>query len=429
MAEPSIPSATPIVPASLWKQLSARDIRHLGDALQHKDFRFFLGGAFLSNIGTWMQSIAQAWLVLQLTNSPFYLGLDGFANTLPISIFALLGGVAADRLDRRKLLLGTQWGMMILALLQAILTQLQMIKVWHVIVFSFCTGLTQALAWPVYQAILANIVQREHISNAIALNSTQFNIARTVGPLLGALGLSLIGTAGCFYVNAFSFLAVIVALYRVKQPANRTAAGPAETGVMASLREGFGFLAADRSLGWILVTMAMTTLLGVPMVTLLPIFARDILQVGAHGLGIMVGSFGMGAILAGILVALLGDFHGKGLFVARSVLLFVVGLIGFSLSRNFLLSVVCLFFSGFSMVGFASVINTMIQRAVPDHLRGRAMSMFVFSFGGCMPFGNLLSGYLAKVFGAPHALLGQGLALACFALYICIFRSEIRTHP
>ncbi len=429
MADSLLPPSASVVPVSLWKQLTARDIKHLGEALHHKDFRFFLGGAFLSNVGTWMQAIAQAWLVLQLTNSPFFLGLDGFANTLPISIFALLGGVAADRFDRRKLLLGTQWIMMILALLQAVLTQLQVIRVWHVIFFSFCTGLTQAIAWPVYQAILANIVKREHISNAIALNSTQFNIARTIGPLIGAVGLSLIGTAGCFYLNAVSFAAVIFALDRVKQPANRKIPGSTETGVMASLREGFGFLAADRSLGWILITMAATTLLGVPMMTLLPIFARDILQVGPHGLGVMVGAFGLGAILAGILVALLGDFQGKGRFVARNVLLFVVGLVGFSLSSNFLLSVICLFFSGFSMVGFASVINTMIQRAVPDHLRGRAMSMFVFSFGGCMPFGNLMAGYLANVFGAPRALLGQGVVLAIFSLYVCCYRSEIRTHP
>ena len=162
MAESSVPSS-PIVPVSLWRQLTSRERKHLIGALHDPSFRFFLGGAFLSNIGTWMQSIAQAWLVLQLTNSPFYLGLDGFANTIPIAIFSLWGGVVADRFDRRKLLLTTQWILGLLALGLALLTQLKVVTVWEVILFSFCTGLTQSIAWPVYQAELANIVHREHL--------------------------------------------------------------------------------------------------------------------------------------------------------------------------------------------------------------------------------------------------------------------------
>ncbi|OGR92517.1 MAG: hypothetical protein A2992_08590 [Elusimicrobia bacterium RIFCSPLOWO2_01_FULL_59_12] len=373
-----------------------------------------------------MQSVAQAWLVLHLTDSPFYLGLDAFANTLPLAAFSLLGGVAADRFDRKKLLLWTQWVMLFLALVQAVMTQVHLIRVWHVIFFSFCTGLTQAIAWPVYQAVLANIVQREHMSNAIALNSTQFNLARTLGPLLGAMGLSVFGTAGCFYANAVSFVAVIAALVRVHQPTNRRSPDSVETGVIASIREGFGYLATEKSLAWVLVTMAATTLLGIPLVTLLPVFARDILKVGATGLGILVGAFGAGAVFSGILVAFLGDFRGKGLFVMRSALLFVGAMIGFAVSLNMLVSVICLFLAGFAMVGYASVINTMIQSAVPDHLRGRAMSLFVFSFGGCMPFGNLMAGYLAHVFTAPRALLGQGLVLGCVVLYIFYVRTEVR---
>jgi MFS family permease len=375
-----------------------------------------------------MQSVAQAWLVLQLTNSPFYLGLDGFANTLPIAVFSLAGGVIADRFDRRKLLINTQWIMLGLALVLAILTQLHRVTVWQVIVFSFCTGLTQAIAWPVYQAILANIVQREHMSNAIALNSTQFNLARMIGPVLGAVALNAFGTAGCFYANAISFLAVIYALRRVHQPANRQAPGVKPSSLMESLREGLGYVAGEKKMKWLLITMAVSTLLGVPMVTLLPVFARDILHVGASGFGIMVGAFGAGAVSAGVLVAVLGDFQGKGLFVVRSVVLFVLGMLGFALSRDMLISVICLWVAGFSMVGYASVINTMLQHTVPDHLRGRAMSLFVFSFGGCMPFGNLLAGYFAKVFSAPATLIGQGLLLGVFTLYLYIFHPEIRAN-
>jgi MFS family permease len=427
LAESSVPSA-PIVPASLWQQLSSRELKQLIGALGDPSFRLFLGGAFLSNVGSWMQSIAQAWLVLQLTNSPFYLGLDGFANTIPIAVFALGGGVIADRFDRRKLLLATQWILLILALVLALLTQLKVVTVWEVILFSFCTGLTQSIAWPVYQAILANIVHREHLSNAIALNSTQFNLARMVGPVIGALALSTVGTAGCFYANAVSFLTVIYALWRMRQPVNRRPTGLERVSFLESIREGMGYMLAARSLLWLLVTMAVTTLLGVPLVTLLPVFARDILKIGASGFGILVGSFGVGAVIAGVLVALLGDFQGKGRFVVRSMFLFVVGMLGFSISRNLLVSVLCLVICGFSMVGYASVINTVIQGNVPDHLRGRAMSLFVFSFGGCMPFGNLLAGYLAKVFTAPTALIGQGLVLGCFALYIFFFHPEIRSE-
>jgi MFS family permease len=375
-----------------------------------------------------MQSVAQAWLVLQLTNSPFYLGLDGFANTLPIALFSLWGGVVADRFDRRRLLIWTQWIMLGLALVLAILSQAHLVTVWLVIGFSFCTGLTQAIAWPVYQAVLANIVRREHMSNAIALNSTQFNVARMIGPVLGAAALSTVGTAGCFYANAVSFLAVIYALTRVQQVTNRKPPGFEETSLLQSMREGLGYVAKDSRLKWILVTMAVSTLLGVPLVTLLPVFARDILHVGAAGYGILVGAFGAGAVSAGVLVALLGDFHGKGLFVVRSIVLFVLGMLGFALSRNMLISVICLLVTGFSMVGYASVINTMIQKTVPDHLRGRAMSLFVFSFGGCMPFGNLLAGYFAKVFSAPTALLGQGFVLGLFSVYLYCFHPEIREH-
>jgi MFS family permease len=426
MSESPLP-APPIVPASLWQRLSSRDYKHLTSVLRHKDFRIFLAGSFLSNIGTWMQSLAQAWLVLQLSNSPFYLGLDGFANTIPIAIFALLGGVAADRLDRRRLLLWTQGVMCALALMLAVLAQFEIITVWEVIFFSFCTGLAQSIAWPVYQAVLANIVPRENMSQAIALNSTQFNLARMIGPLFGAVALSSIGTAGCFYANAFSFVGVMYAMYRLRQPTNRRSPEEMQQGVLESMREGLGYMVANKALLWLLISMAVTTLLGVPLVTLLPVFARDVLTIGASGLGILVGAFGAGAVAGGILVAILGDFHGKGRFVVNGMAFFVVGMIGFAVSRNVLISVICLFFTGFSMVSFVSVINTVIQNSVPDHLRGRAMSLFVFAFGGVMPLANLLAGTLAKFYTAPHALLMQGLALGGYVVYLYYFHREIRS--
>jgi predicted MFS family arabinose efflux permease len=275
--------------------------------------------------------------------------------------------------------------------------------------------------------MMANIVRREHLSNAIALNSTQFNIARMIGPLVGALALSLFGTAGCFYANAVSFLAVIWALTQVHTPANRRPSAISATGFFQSFKEGFSYLAGQRAMIWLLVALAASSVFGIPLVTLLPVFARDILKIGAAGYGVLVGAFGAGAVLSGILIAFLGDFSGKGRFVLIQMMLFVLGMAGFAFSKNLLVSVLCLLVTGFSMVGFASVTNTIIQAGVPDHLRGRAMSLFVFSFGGCMPLGNLLAGYLAKVYTAPEALLAQATALGFFVGYIYIFHPEVLT--
>jgi len=405
------------VPARIAGGDSAPPLRRIVASLEQEQFRYFLAGSFLSNVGSWMQSVAQAWLMLEISNSAFYLGLDGFANTIPISIFAFWGGVIADRVDRRKLLINTQWFLLCLAIALGVMAQFKLVRIWHILMFSFCTGLTQAVAWPVYQAVMGSIIPRQHLPNAIALNSVQFNLARTIGPLMGALGLHWFGTAGCFYANAISFLAVIAAVSRVTIPAPATP-GPIPKSMLHSLREGLRSMIEKRALLWLLLLLASTSILGVPLVMLLPVYARDILKIGASGLGLLVGSFGAGAVIGAFGVAWRGDFSGKGRFVLHMILLFAASMLGFSQSTWLPLSLTCLFVSGFSMIGFASVINSLVQNSVPDHLRGRAVSIFVFSFGGCMPLGNLLSGWLAKVFGAPAALLGQGIVLGLFVLYV-----------
>jgi predicted MFS family arabinose efflux permease len=400
----------------------------VGAALREPRFRFFLGGSFLSNVGSWMQTVAEAWLVLQITNSAFYLGLNGFANTIPLALFAFWGGVIADRFDRRRLLLGTQWLMMCLALTLAILVQTHRVQVWQIIFLSCMAGLVQAVAWPAYQSVLANVVEPDQLTNAIALNSTQFNLARTLGPLAGAWGLSHLGTAGCFYANAASFLAVILALIRIRD-LRKDRRQPSRTGFFEAFTEGFRFMRSEKTLLWFLIIMGVTSILGVPMVTLLPIFARDVLHRGVEAFGMLVGSFGAGAIVAGLGVALLGNFQHKGRVVMASLWIFVGALLAFSVSRIFWLSMVCLMAAGFSMVGYASLINSIVQSTAPDHMRGRAMSVFVFAFGGCMPVGNLMAGFLAKHLGAPETLLFQGLALAGFALYVQLAHREVLRHP
>jgi MFS family permease len=395
-------------------------LNRLFAALQQKQFRYFLAGSFLSNIGSWMQSLALAWLILDLTHSPFYLGLEGFANTIPISIFAFYGGMIADRFERKRLLILTQWVMLLLATILGVLTHLHMIRIWEIVLLAFIGGLSQSIAWPVYQTVMANVAERQHLSNAIALNSAQFNMARTIGPVVGALGLQYFGTAGCFYANAVSFLAVIFALEAIQIPMNRHTPELSESGFIETFRAALTYMYAQKNLFWLLVMMAATSVLGVPLVTLLPAFAREILHLDPSGLGSLMASFGAGAVLGGFVIAYLGDFPGKERFAIRGELLFVAGMIAFSFSRDILVCMVFLFIIGFSMVSFASVVNSLVQSKVPEHMRGRAMSLFVFAFGGCMPFGNLLAGWLARQWSVPSALLLQGLVLGLLVGYISI---------
>jgi MFS family permease len=405
-------------------QIFSSPWRRMAAALHRRPFRYFLAGSFLSNVGTWMQAVAQAWLVLELTDSAFYLGLDGFANTIPLSIFAFAGGLVADRVDRKRTLLAAQWVMMGLAISLAVLTQFGWIRVWQIIAFSFLTGLTQAISWPVYQAIMGDIADRRHLSNAIALNSAQFNLARTVGPVVGALALQWFGAAGCFYANALSFLGVVAALSQVKV-ATHPRPARAAVSVKAALQEGLAYIATQPGLLWLLITLAASSLLGVPLVTMLPVFARDILRIGPSGLGALVGALGAGAVTGGMIVAYRGDFPLKGQFVLRSFMLFVAAMIGFALSRQVILSLVCLGAAGFAMVGFASVINSLVQTNAPNEIRGRAMSLFIFAFGGVMPLGNLLAGALAHAYGASAAMVALGLALGGFVAFVRLGHPEI----
>jgi MFS family permease len=387
-------------------------------ALRHKAFRYFLLGSFLSNVGSWMQSLALSWLILDLTHSPFYLGLEAFVNTIPLSLFTFYGGVVADRFDRKKVLMWTQWVMLALALTLAILTQSGTIQIWHILAIAFMGGLAQSIAWPVYQAVMANVAEREHLSNAIALNSAQFNLARTIGPVAGALGLQYFGTAGCFYVNALSFLAVLAALGVIRIPMNRQSPDVPDLGFLIHFKEVLIYMMAQKKLFWLLVILAATSVLGVPMITLLPAFARQVLRLDPSGLGTLMASFGMGAVLGGFVVAYLGEFAEKERFALRGEFLFVAAMLAICFTRNTLLCMILLFVAGFAMVSFASVVNSLVQHTVPEHMRGRAMSLFVFAFGGFMPVGNLLAGIWAEHHGVPHALLGMGSALGVVIAYI-----------
>ena len=406
-------------------------------ALSHRNYRLFWTGALLSNVGTWMQAVAQGWLVLSMTDSPFYLGLDAFMATAPGLLFTLAGGVFADLVDRRRLLIYTQIGAGLSALTLAILISTQVVRpndfthVWIVFVLSFFTGCCMALASPSYQAITIDLVGREDLPNAIALNSTQFQFSRVVGPALAGIALSAFGIAGCFYANALSYVAVVtaLALVRFEHHENDVDAVRATKDTRAlwnDLIEGFRYVRKRPRVFMLLSISAVTSLFGAPYFALVPYFARNIFHLGETGLATMMGTAGAGAFFGALFLVLLGNFRYKGWFVLGGAFFFSLALVGFSLSTDYLLSLLFLFFMGFAIVCSVAVINTLLQQLVTDEMRGRVMSMFILSFMGAMPVGNLLAGAAAHRYGAPHTLAAGGFVIALFVAYVAVSNERLR---
>lgn len=405
-------------------------------ALAYRNFRLFWAGAFLSNIGTWMQTVAQGWLVLELTDSAFWLGVDGFAATSPGLVLTLVGGVYADRIDRKRLLLFTQAGAGLTALALALLIATGMVRdaghVWIILVASFITGCCFSLASPSYQAITIDLVGRKDLTNAIALNSTQFQLSRVVGPALAGVGFQLFGLAGCFFVNGLSFIAIIIALslVRIKSADGTTVVARAEGGerqtMWRDLTNGFRYVWGRPRVFLLLLISAVASLFGAPYMTLMPLFTRDVLGLGETGLSVMMGVAGAGSFLAALMLTFLGELRRKGLYVLGGSAAFGVCLVGFSLSRNVTLSLVMLFGIGFSIVCSIAVSNMLLQKLVTDEMRGRVMSMFMLSFIGAWPIGSFLAGVAARHFGAPYTLAAGGVIIALFNLYIAIRSPRLR---
>ncbi|MCA1568020.1 MAG: MFS transporter [Acidobacteria bacterium] len=408
-------------------------------ALAHRNFRLFWAGAFLSNIGTWMQTVAQGWLVLQLTDSAFWLGVDGFAATSPGLVLTLLGGVYADRIDRKRLLIYTQAGAGLTALGLAFLIATGLVSdaghVWIILVASFITGCCFSLASPSYQAITIDLVGRADLTNAIALNSTQFQLSRVVGPALAGVGFQLFGLAGCFFVNGLSFVAIIIALslVRIKSPDGTTVvARPGDGGVVErqtlwrDLTNGFRYVWSRPRVFLLLLISAVASLFGAPYMTLMPLFTRDVLGLGETGLSVMMGVAGAGSFLAALMLTFLGNLRRKGFYVLGGSAAFGLCLVGFSLSRDVTLSLVMLFGLGFSIVCSIAVTNMLLQKLVTDEMRGRVMSMFMLSFIGAWPIGSFIAGVAARRFGAPHTLAAGGVVIALFNLYVAVRNPRLR---
>jgi MFS family permease len=392
-------------------------------ALRYRDFRLLWIGAFLSTTGTWMQTIAQGWLVLDMTNSAFLLGLDGFLATGPMIVFSLFGGVIADRVQRRKIMLYSQYLQMTFAFILAALIWGGNVKVWHIFVLSFLTGSAQSFSGPAYISLLPLLVRREDVPNAIAMNSMQFNLARVIGPIFAGAALIAWGPAVCFTVNGLSFFAVIAALLMIRSPGPKTV--DESRGLLDDMKEGFRFVTTRPKLMTLTFLSFAGTFLGMPIVTFLPVVAKSIFGLKANGYAWMMTTYGLGSVTGAILVAATAHAARKGKMALELQLAFACLLIGFAFSRSLPLSLVIAFFAGICIVGVIALYSSLVQLTSSDEMRGRVMSIFMLAFRGGMPLGNLIAGYVAQRWSITAALAVNGAVLASVAAFFFTRRSKL----
>lgn len=390
-------------------------------ALRNRNFRLFWSGNFLSNIGSWMENLARGWLVLLLTNSAFWLGFVGFCGSIPFLLFTLFGGVFADRVDKRRLLLVTQTTMMMFAFTLAALAFFKghdgkpLIQVWEVALIAFLNGVTMSMNAPSYQAMVPKLVEREDLTNAIALNSAQFNMSRILGPTLGGYAMALFGVAGNFFLNGLSFLAVIGALTKIRFPEEDRST---RESVWASLRAGFTYVNKERQMRVLLLMTVVVSFLGIPFITFIPYFAKVQLHQDASGLGWLMACSGLGAVLGAMTIAVMGVIRRRGQVLTGCGILFFCAIIGICYSTSFALSAGLAFCEGFNGILMISCFNVSLQHLTSDEMRGRMMSIYATSFLGLPPLGSLLAGEMSRHFATGHVLaMMAGLAIILFVVF------------
>ena len=397
-------------------------LRRVFKAFQYRDFRLLWFGACTSSIGTWMQEIAQNWLVLEITKSPFLLGLDAFLGDIPIFLFSLFGGVIADRMDRRHLLIGSQLVQMTSALTLAVLIATGKIQIWHILLSSFVVGTAQSFGGPAYSALVPSLVEKEDLPNAIALNSIQFNLARVIGPVLGGLALKYIGSAWCFGLNALSFVAVIVSLLALDINFK-----PARTGesIMTSMKQGFRFIRTQGAMETLIVIAFLMTALAIPMITFLPVFAKNVFHKDEITYTAFLVASGLGSITGALSVAAMGNIANKGRIALTMLVALGAGISGFALCTSIPLSCIILFVSGAVLMCAFAMISSLVQLITANEMRGRVMSVYNVAFRGGMPFGSILTGYLVPIWTAPTVLSINGLVLLSVGLYFLLVQRKV----
>jgi MFS family permease len=395
-------------------------------ALQYRNFRLFFAGQLISLIGTWMQNVAQAWLVYRLTGSAVLLGAAGFASQIPVFLLAPVGGVVADRYSRHRLVVATQTASMLLALALAALTLSGRVRIWHIFVLASLLGVVNSFDIPARQAFIVGLVAKPDLINAIALNSSMFNASRVIGPAVAGILVAGIGEGWCFFANGASYIAVIAGLLLMRVPRHQPAAHAGSP--LSRMAEGFRFVIRHPPVHALLMLLGVVSFTGMPYAVLMPIFADRILHGGARGLGLLMGSTGIGALAAALMLASRRDIKGLGRWVSFAALGFGAGLVAFSLSRIFWLSMAILALCGFAMMIQMGSSNTLIQSMSPDRLRGRVMSVYSMMFMGMAPFGALLAGAVAGRLGAPLTVAGGGTVSMLAATVFWMWWPQIRVH-
>lgn len=394
-------------------------------ALSSRNYKLFFVGQGISLIGTWMQQVALSWLVYRLTDSVFLLGAVTFSSQIPSFLLGPFAGVLADKFNRHKVLLVTQALSMLQATTLAILVLTNTIAIWHVLALSAFLGIINAFDIATRQAFVIELVEkRDNISNAIALNSSMFNMARLVGPTIAGLIIAAVGEGMCILINAISYLAVIGSLLLMRlKPFERVAQ---ERKVWESLKDGFQYAFGFPPIRALIIIVGLLSLFGMPFTVLLPVFARDILQGGANTLGYLMGASGLGALSGALFLAQRKSVEGLGKVIIFTMLLFGFALIAFSFSEVLLLSLVLMLFSGFGMIVTMASCNTLLQTIVDDDKRGRVMSLYATAFMGTAPIGSMLAGSVAEYIGVAYTLAGCGLLCAVSIIPFAVNRPKLR---
>lgn len=398
--------ASPVV---VTQEQQAKGLLRAFVALRHRNFRLFWFGQMISLIGTWMQTIGQAWLVLELTNSAWQLGLVGALQFLPVMFLSIFGGVFADRWPKRRVLLFTQSAAMVQALILWLLIATGTIQLWHLYILALLLGLTNSLDMPTRQAFVVEMVGREDLPNAVALNSSLFNLARIVGPGIGGIIIAISGVTALFLLNGLSFIAVIVGLALINihelraQAVKQTKPGEQQK-TWQSLREGITYIRHTPSILLVILVVGLISLFGINFNVVLPLFATDVLHSGAVGFGFLSSAFGLGSLIAALWLAW-GNKRPSIRGILIGTVIFCVLLMIFALSPIYTFSLVLIAAVGAAMITFSTLSNTTLQTVAPDHLRGRVMSVYMLFFAGSIPLGNLLVGWLSDLYGASIALL------------------------
>ncbi|MDK9701347.1 MAG: MFS transporter, partial [bacterium] len=404
--------------------LVSSPLQNILRAFAHRNYRFYWTGHAISLIGTWMQTLAQGWLVWQMTESPFWLGIVSAMSQLPSLLFGSFGGVLVDRAGKRKLLLITQAGLAVSAAVMAFITLAGFVQLWHIVLIATLSGLFAAVDAPARLSFIQDLVGKEDLGNAVALNSSTFNGARLVGPAIAGLLVPIVGEGGCFLLNSLSYAALIIALLQMKELPHTHK--PTKS-VFHEWHEAFNFIRHSPIHRTLILNTLVFGAFGFAYTVLMPVFADKILEIGVRGLGMLMGTIGVGALFGGLWQASLPNGAKRGRLVIGGAVGLAIGALGFSFSRSLPLSLVLLAFVGFAGISMLASTNTLLQSLAPDHLRGRVMGFYTTAFLGISPIGNFLVGSIASKLGASYAMAVVSLFCLLYAVTTIIWNPKLKS--